>query len=274
MWPILHFIPKNHLSFLVGRLTRISKPTFLAKLSLRVFAKLYAINLDEAEKNILEYRSINELFTRRLKPDARIIEDGLISPVDGLMSQCGKIEEGDLIQAKGKNYSLKKLLGGDDLADSFTDGYFITIYLAPHNYHRIHSPFDSNIKQYRYIPGRLWPVNSWSVQNIDGLFSVNERLITMLDFNSRSCALVKVGATNVGCISLSFDNMQTNQIFNSRNQVDKAFTDLQIRKSEELATFEFGSTVILIFEKDSFIPDNKCKAGKEIRFGEKLGEIS
>ncbi|MBX9766605.1 MAG: archaetidylserine decarboxylase, partial [Bdellovibrionales bacterium] len=167
-------IPKNQLSQIVGKLVETKLPGPLAGASVKAFAKYYNINLSEAEKPVGEYRSIADLFTRRLKAGARPVQGSLVHPCDAVISESGFASDGILIQAKGLTYSLEALLADWELAERFRSGLYATYYLCPTDYHRVHSPVTGSVKKAIYVPGTLWPVNTWSVQRVRNLFAINE----------------------------------------------------------------------------------------------------
>lgn len=269
-------LPKNFLSKLFGTLTYIRLPRFMMIPILKAFAKVYKINVSEAELNLGEYNSLNQFFTRALKAGARIVdsaENAVVSPVDARITSFGNIQESTLIQAKGIEYSLKELLGSDKYLDAFSNGKFITFYLSPQDYHRIHSPFYGKILGYYYEPGKLFPVNDLAVLGIRGLFPKNERLITFLQTEYGKIAVVKVGASNVGKIRVTYDNkIVTNSWLRFSKEVEYKNVDILIQKGAELGRFEMGSTVILIFEKNTFEMADLKKNEKQT-YGSTIGHF-
>jgi phosphatidylserine decarboxylase len=205
MW-FLYILPKKHLSYWAGKLMHLSLPGFLRPLSIKLFGEYYQIRFEEAEKPYHQYDSIGDFFVRKLKPGIRpLSESPILHPADSRISQAGEISEGRCLQAKDKSYSLAEFCGDQALAEKFKSGLFVTYYLCPTDYHRVHSPLDGQIKRVIHIPGQLWPVNSWSTENISNLFAVNERVVLEIESRLGPCLLVFVGATNVGQIHLSFD---------------------------------------------------------------------
>jgi len=199
-----YLLPQHAVSRLILAATRVRVPWF-KNLLIRGFLKLYAVDMAEAgESDHYRYASFNEFFTRTLKMDARPIaaELGAItSPVDGTVSECGDIEQDRLLQAKGRHYRLGELLAEQIWAKRFEGGRFATIYLAPFNYHRIHMPVEGRLLDTVYVPGRLFSVNNASAQHIPRLFARNERVLTLFDSSLGQCALVMVGALNVGSMA-------------------------------------------------------------------------
>ena len=266
----LILLPKNTLSRIIGFFANKS----FSKAFIPWFAKRYKINLEEAEKEIGEYPTLNQFFTRHLKSGRRPIagagdEKILISPVDGKIAQYGNIVEGKLIQAKGKTYTLSELIGNEEEASLYKEGKFMTIYLAPTDYHRMHHYADGKITGYRYIPGKLFPVNEFSVANVENLFPINERFNTYYDCNGRKTGIVKVGATVVGKIKVTYCEVESNI---SKQGTAASFDEgIEIKKGQELGLFEMGSTVVMLFEKDAFEFEN-FELGQKVQLGEKLGE--
>ena len=275
----MKLLPKNAASRIFGIVTRLRIPVF-SKLARDIFAAHYQLNMDEAEYPLNHYRNIGELFIRRLKPGARPIADSeIVSPVDGVLSQTLTFDSNqEMIQAKGKYYTLKDLLRDDELAKRFEGGAFATIYLAPFNYHRIHSPVKGELVGASYCPGTLWPVNVGSVERVEGLFCINERLTSHIRLEDGSEILVvKVGATNVGRIGVVYsDDLLTNsgKIPRSGKRMDwKPEGKVSFEKGGELGRFEMGSTVILVVDKKirERHPDLfKGRLGPAVKVGEAL----
>ena len=251
----MKLLPKNAASRAFGIVTRLRIP-FVSKALRNVFANYYKLNMEESEYPLSHYRNIGELFIRRLKPGARPIADSeIVSPVDGVLSQTGVFDENQkLIQAKGKYYTLKDLLRNEEMAKRFEGGAFATIYLAPFNYHRIHSPVKGELVDAAYCPGTLWPVNVGSVERVEGLFCINERLTSRIRLEDGSEILVvKVGATNVGRIGVVYSDellVNAGRLPRDCKRFDWVpSTKVTFEKGGELGRFEMGSTVILVVDK-------------------------
>ena len=274
-YTFLKLLPRNTLSRALGAACRIPAPRPVMRAVIRGFARRYGVDAGEAERAIEEYPTFTEFFTRRLKPGVRPIAPGErvpVSPVDGTVGEVGDIVDGRLLQAKGKHYTLAGLFGGpraEEDARRFAGGSFVTIYLAPCNYHRIHAPLGGSITGYINVPGTLWPVNSIGVRNVEGLFCVNERLTTFLGTPRGPCAVVAVGAMNVGRIRAVYDDVVTNARRTRAVQRKEYEKPIPIAKGGELAIFEMGSTVVVVFA-----PGVKIAAevlpGRAIRLGERL----
>jgi phosphatidylserine decarboxylase len=251
---LLTLLPKNMVSKLNGFLAGLRLPRFMMAPIVLAFARIYKINIQEAELEISDYESLNKFFTRALKNGSRLIdqkESVIISPVDGRLLIAGSLEKGQLLQSKGMESSLQNLLGNNRFYKQFLGGHYMTIYLSPQDYHRIHSPVEGRILGYYYQPGKLFPVNNLAVNSINQLFSKNERLITYIQSDRGLVAVIKVGATSVGKIRVTYDpNIATNRWIRlaKEHMYDE---EIKIRKGAELGRFEMGSTVMLLFERDT-----------------------
>lgn len=264
MSAITKFLPRRKLSRWVGRLMHWEGPSWWAKLSVKSFAKQYKINIHEAEKPIEEYKSIGDFFIRRLHSGARpVAERWAVHPADSVITQNGPIEKGQLIQAKGHTYNLEAFTQDSEALKKWQGGYFITYYLCPTDYHRVHSPVAGSISHVRYMPGDLWPVNNWSTTNIPNLFSVNERMLVEIDTDLGPVGVVFVGATNVGQICLSFDehfrgNQRCAQVYEHRRYEP----EIDVEPGTELGYFRMGSTVVMLYP-----PAFREKFEKELELG-------
>jgi phosphatidylserine decarboxylase len=256
----------NLISTIAGKLAKSS----FSKLFIPLFAKIYHINLDETERPLSSYRSLNDFFTRKLKLGSRIVDSKstVVSPVDGTIAQVGKINDGTLIQAKGIDYSIEKLISVPE-HKGFLNGYYMTIYLSPTNYHRIHSPIDGEIIGYEYIPGKLFPVNKLGVNYVKGLFTKNERLTTFFKVNNQSAALVKVGAFIVGSIQITYDE-NVHQKHRGKHYNKNITHAISVGKGDELGWFEFGSTVILLLDESFDEFDQHLTPGTKVVMGQIL----
>ncbi|WP_232697576.1 archaetidylserine decarboxylase [Brevibacillus daliensis] len=263
-------MPQNVMSRQMGKVTS----SRISRLAIETYIKHYKIDVSEIEKPVKEYGSLKEFFTRRLKPGKRPVDqaqEAIVSPVDGTVSQLGKIQQGTLIQAKGKTYTVSELLADDQqMAEKYFGGSFITIYLSPRDYHRIHMPVAGTLYRYSYSPGKLYPVNSMGVENVDSLFARNERLITYVD--NEICgdvAVVKVGALFVGSVKVNYNTTTTNVKRGKLISEDISQPPVY-EKGAEIGWFEFGSTVILLFEKEvTWVPE--LQIGSTLRMGQRIG---
>ncbi len=249
-----YLMPKHAISRLVGKFAAAEAGWWTTK-AISYFIKAYDINMAEAKlKNAEDFKTFNDFFTRELEEGARtIIQDPNIVcyPVDGAISQQGPIEQGQLIQAKGFNYSLQTLLGGDEeTAAPFQDGEFSCIYLAPKDYHRIHMPIKGTLREMIYVPGDLFSVNPLTANNVPNLFARNERVVTVFDTDNGPMAMVLVGATIVASIETVWAGTITppagKDVF--RWQYPEAGPGaITIDKGAEMGRFKLGSTVVTTF---------------------------
>lgn len=252
--PVLRLLPRNLISQAFGVIARADIPIFSSAFR-DWFVRQFQIDMSDATKSQSAYRNVHELFIRELKPGSRAIAPSeLVSPVDGKLSQTGLLDGATLgmIQAKGHGYTLGSLIRDKELAERFRGGCYAVIYLAPFNYHRIHSPVAGELVSTLYHPGTLWPVNASSVQQIDELFCVNERLTSHIRLaEGGEVLVVKVGATNVGRISLAYtDSFVTNSAqVPSRTETTSKWIppqSISFQKGSPLGCFELGSTVVLV----------------------------
>jgi phosphatidylserine decarboxylase len=274
---LLHILPKNLLSHFVGILTHARYPFGLHTLVKNWFIRQYRIETAEAEHPLDHYPTMGAFFVRRLKPGARpIAASPLVSPVDGTLTQGGRFQPGKavLTQIKGLDYNLEDLTGPGWALQDYLQGGFLTIYLAPYNYHRIHSPIEGQVTQVSYIPGALWPVNTWSVGHIPGLFVVNERIAVEVAGVSGKALVIMVGATNVGRITLDFHSgMEGNKLPRPKGSHWRPQQPVRLEKGGGLGCFELGSTVILILSKelmDKVDPALLIPGSKTVRMGQGL----
>lgn len=271
-------LPRKHVARSMGALASWRGSPAAARTLAGWFARTYQLNMDEAEHPLETYPDLLSLFTRRLKPDVRRIDPDplvVVSPVDGVMSESGVIDGDTCTQIKGRTYSVDTLLGGPEHGKAFHGGHFVTIYLSPRHYHRIHSPLAGQVVRWHHAPGELFPVNAAAVRSVDGLFAINERLTSFvrLPGSSRSeVAVVKVGAIGVGRIRLSYDDFATN----APGQLPQWVTldpPRDISKGGELGVFELGSTVVLLFPKNlvTLLP---IEAGTELVLGQRIALLN
>jgi phosphatidylserine decarboxylase len=269
-----HVLPQHALSRLVLRATRARAPWFKNSL-IRGFLRLYTIDMTEAvQTDPFRYASFNEFFTRALKPDARALARDpreIACPVDGVISEAGKIDGDSLLQAKGRHYTLEELLASRGWAKHFEDGSFATIYLAPFNYHRVHMPLKGRLRETVYVPGRLFSVNAATASLVPRLFARNERVLTWFDTSFGEFALILVGALNVGSIA----TVWAGDITPAPQRVASPLPpqDVCLEKGEELGRFNMGSTVILLFQKDRARWHDDLRAGATVRLGQSLGTL-
>ena len=217
-----------------------------------------------------EYRTFNDFFTRALKPGARVIDQAataIVSCCDGTISAFGTINLNQLIQAKNKIYTLQNLFGDQSLAEQFFSGNFITTYLAPTDYHRVHMPFDGTLVSMQYIPGKLFSVKQEMIEHVDNLFTKNERLICHFNSQHGDFVVVLVGAQLVS----GLETVWHGKVRRSNNIQSWNYTNSNIvlSKGSELGRFNFGSTVILCLQKNTTLATT-LKTNEKIQLGENI----
>ena len=270
MASLITFFQKS-LTVFAGFLANVKIP-FIKNYLIVDFIRRYNVNMQEAQIDDPKYYAcFNDFFVRHLKPECRPIgHGGILSPVDGCVSELGSLAAGRILQAKGHIYSAHELLECDqELSDKFSDGLFITLYLSPKDYHRVHMPIAAKLLQMVHIPGVLFSVKPSTVIKVPRLFVRNERLVVIFETSVGLMAMVLVGATIVGKIGTSW----TGDLPRC-HKPQQYFSEITLKQAEEMGYFKLGSTVIMLFEKNSGIKWNKnLKAGTVVRFGEPLGEI-
>ncbi len=247
------------------------------------FVHKYQVNMDEAaQPDITQYACFNDFFTRALKPGARPMADAAyVCPVDGAISQLGPIEGDQVFQAKGHSYSTQALVGGDAaLAAQFQDGAFATIYLSPKDYHRIHMPSAGRLRRMIHVPGDLFSVNPATARGVPGLFARNERVVCVFDMPAAAGAtpqqyvLVLVGATIVGSMATPWHGV----VNPPRPGVVREWTyddqDLSLKQGDEMGRFLLGSTVVLLWPKNTIALNPAWQAAQSVRLGEKMGDVA
>ena len=246
---------------------------------IRAYSRFFAVNLDDIERRVPdEFESLNDFFTRELTAGARPIDaaaNAIVSPVDGTVSQAGRLDAGVMLQAKGLDYTLEDLLAADiDEARAFRDGSFATVYLAPKDYHRVHSPVAGTLIAVYYVPGDLFSVNRGTVARIAGLFARNERLVLHLRTDIGRVAVIMVGALNVGSMTTPW----TGEIRPKRSGVvevpELGERSRRLAKGDLLGWFNMGSTVIVLLPPDAGCWMPELDSGQGLRMGQKIGETT
>lgn len=270
-------LPTRALSALMYRIAEIDAPAFKNPF-IRAFMRGYPIDLAEAERETVDqYRHFNDFFTRALKHGARPQPKEptvLSSPVDGRISQLGVIENGRIVQAKGHHYTAAELLADEALAAAFDGGSFATIYLAPHNYHRVHLPFGGRLRSWTYVPGRLFSVNPATARAMPRLFSRNERMVAIFDTAFGPLALVMVGALFVGGIETVWGGRLTPP--HDRGDRPHRHTPgvtVALARGDEVGRFHMGSTVVLLAPRGALDWDAQLAAGQPLRLGQPLARV-
>ncbi|MCM3114909.1 phosphatidylserine decarboxylase [Neobacillus sp. MER 74] len=238
-------------SVILRRFARSSVSRFM----IPSFAKIYHLNLEETEKDLSDYATLHDLFVRTLKKEARVIdknEETVVSPVDAVIEDVGPITETSDILVKGKTYSIKEMLGDQELLAKYIHGTYMILYLSPSHYHRIHSPVNGVVTKQWTLGAKSYPVNKLGLKYGVRTLAKNYRVITEVKTDYGHVAIVKVGAMFV-------------------NSIETTHKGSELEKGGELAYFSFGSTVVLLFEKDIFQIDSTIHTPKDIKVGEKIG---
>jgi phosphatidylserine decarboxylase len=272
---VLHqyLLPKQALTAFVGRFARSHGGAHTTRV-IRWFVKRYGVNMDEAlNPDIASYPSFNEFFTRALAEGARpLAAADFVCPVDGAISQFGAIEQDQIFQAKGHRYSSTALVGGDKaLAAQFDHGAFATLYLSPRDYHRIHMPCDGALKRMIYVPGALFSVNPVTARGVPGLFARNERVVCVFEGAHGPFVLVLVGATIVGSMATVWHGVVNPPRGGVVREWHYRDGEVVLKKGEEMGRFLLGSTVVLLFPKDTIAFNPAWSPARTIRMGEAMG---
>lgn len=272
-----HLAPQHALSRLAGKLAN-SRIPWLKDTLIRRFIRAYDVDMDQAERPAGDYACFNDFFTRALKPGARPLSDCaeyILCPVDGAISQLGRIKDGRILQAKGQSYTAEELIGGDAaLAARFEGGHFITIYLSPSDYHRVHMPLAGTLRETIYIPGDLFSVNTATAAAVHRLFARNERLSCIFDTAQGVVASVMVGAMIVASIETVWSGLVKPH---GRQVIRTAYTGPQAQRLEagaEMGRFLLGSTVVLLFEPGQIEWLDGMKPLDTVRMGQALARMA
>ncbi|MCK7544415.1 archaetidylserine decarboxylase [Marinobacter bryozoorum] len=275
-------LPQILISRLAGKLADSQPPTGILTAVIRWFIGRYGVNMSEAaDENPASYPTFNAFFTRELKPGLRPLAGGsetVISPVDGTISQVGQVGDDRVFQAKGQSFSLTELLGGDpDRAKPFQGGEFATLYLAPHDYHRIHMPLTGKLQEMAYVPGRLFSVNPVTAEAVPELFARNERVVTLFDTDAGPMAMVLVGAMIVGSVETRWGGVVAPG--GARRAVTTSdyrhqSPGIRYERGDEMGRFRLGSTVILVFPKGATRWQESLQPGEKVRLGQAFGKVT
>jgi phosphatidylserine decarboxylase len=275
-------LPHHALSRLMFRLLRIRTP-WLKDLQIRTIAKLYGVDVSEAAAPVPSgYATFNEFFVRTLKEGARPIASGpgeVACPVDGAVSQAGRIEDGRIFQAKGRSYTVEELLAsdaspGENRASPFRDGSFATLYLSPKDYHRVHMPLAGELREMVHVPGRLFSVNPGTTRTVPKLFARNERVVCLFETAVGPMAVVLVGAIFVAAMETVWAGLVTppaGRRVTVRRYGPGSDMEVSLGHGEEMGRFNMGSTVIVLFGAGAVEWAEGIVPGAGVRMGEVLG---
>jgi phosphatidylserine decarboxylase len=269
VWP-QYLLPKAALTRLAGSVASARRGAATARL-IRWFVGRYGVNMAEAaEPDVAAYKSFNDFFTRALHAGARpLAQADLVCPVDGTISQFGRIRGAMIFQAKGHDYSTRALVGGDaELSARFDNGIFATLYLSPKDYHRIHMPCAGRLTHMLHVPGELFSVNPVTARGVPGLFARNERVVCVFEGSASPFVLVLVGATIVGSMATVWHGV-VNPPRPGRLR-DWRYDDrsIELAQGAEMGRFLLGSTVVLLFPQGGMQFNTAWMPGSAIRMGE------
>lgn len=237
------------------------------------YVRHYAIDLDEMDGIVSDYKTLLDLFTRRLSPTARsFATEGFLSPVDGVITALGTIDEQWRLQAKGLAYTGVELLQDGTMAKKFVGGKFVVLYLSPTNYHRIHMPTDGKILGWTYVPGRFFPVNRMGLR-IDRLYAKNERMITYIQSPVGEYALVKIGALGVGTVKTVYAPSQKELLALGKGRTVTKSENVSLGRGEELGHFELGSTVIVMWTSEASVSFDVA-LGDYVQVGQTIARLT
>ena len=266
------------MSRLAGRIAGLKLPGRLQRREIELFANAVGIDLDQVGQPLHSFSTLQEFFARPLPRGTRPIDaaaDSVVAPCDGAWGEAGRIVDGRLCQIKGRTYTVASLIGDSDRAPAFEGGWYATFYLAPHNYHRVHTPCELRICAAEHIPGSLWPVNRAGLEGIENLFARNERIVAYgnpaVRADTAPLCMVAVGAVMVGKVHVTFDDLSTNLATPVEGRRLRTYEPpVDVAKGGEWGRFEFGSTIVLL------IPPGVAElrveeTGTEVRLGEPIG---
>ncbi|MDH3429874.1 MAG: archaetidylserine decarboxylase [Gammaproteobacteria bacterium] len=270
-----YLLPRYWLTSVIYRLARVRSPA-VKNFMITRFIALYDVDVETVKLDVPgDFESFNDFFIRELEDDARPVDQNpaaIVSPVDGTVSAAGTIHGHSIFQAKGLEYSLDDLLATDlQEAHAYVDGSFATIYLAPYNYHRVHAPMDGRLIAARYVPGDLFSVNVATAANVPGLFRRNERLVLHFDTPNGPVVLIFVGALNVGSISTPWSGEVRPRKHGVVEAIELGEEPRDIRKGDLLGWFNMGSTVIVLFPRDTCTWNSQLVPEATVRMGDAIG---
>ena len=268
-----YVLPKRAMTRFAGSVASRTGGARTARL-IRWFVRRYGVDMGEAaEPDIARYPTFNDFFTRALRPGARpLAEADLVCPVDGAVSQFGPIRGDQILQAKGHRYRTITLVGGDArLAAQFAHGAFATLYLSPRDYHRVHMPCDGRLLRMIHVPGQLFSVNPATARGVPGLFARNERVVCVFESARGSFVLALVGATIVGSMATVWHGVVNPKRTNKVSEWNYDDREIVLRQGEEMGRFLLGSTIVMLFRKDTIVFNEDWAPERSVRLGEPMG---
>lgn len=270
---LTYVLPHRLLSSLARRLAYSDAPRTKQWL-IDAVVRRFGVDLAEAaEPDPRAYPTFNAFFTRALKPGARVADPdprALLMPADGRISQCGRIEGGRIFQAKGQSFTAGELLGDESAAAPFADGLFATVYLSPRDYHRVHMPWTGTLRETVHVPGRLFSVGPDAVASVPRLFARNERLVCHFDTDFGPMAVVMVGALLVSGVETVWSGEEIPAYGDHIASKQWGGERIVLQRFEEMARFNYGSTVIVLLPPGVASLDPALSAETPVRLGQRL----
>ena len=273
---LTYVLPHRLLSSLARRLAYSSRPG-LKQWLIDTVVRRFGVNLAEAaEPDPRAYPTFNAFFTRALQPGARVADpdpQALLMPADGRISQLGRIEDGRIFQAKGQSFTAAELLGDDAAAAPFANGLYATVYLSPRDYHRVHMPWTGTLRETVHVPGRLFSVGTDAVRNVPRLFARNERLVCHFDTDFGPMVSEMVGALLVSGVETVWSGVEIPRYGDRITRKDWRGKGITLQRFEEMARFNYGSTVIVLLPPGVAAFDPALKAESPVRLGQALARL-
>jgi len=273
---IQYLLPHHLLSALVHAFMQIRLAP-VKNTQIALIGSLVGVDWAEAKlENISDFENFNAFFTRELADGVRPVDPDpltFVSPSDGRISQCGRITNDRILQAKGRHYSIRSLLANDPSAADFMNGFFHTIYLSPRDYHRVHMPFDGKLLRMVHVPGRLFSVAPYTVRQVPDLFARNERVISLFETTHGLMGVVLVGAMLVSSMETVWSGLVTPPRGRKITRGDWSRRDINLNKGAEMGRFNMGSTVILLLPPGAVSSIEHYESGDNITMGQKLGRL-
>ncbi|WP_295921912.1 archaetidylserine decarboxylase [uncultured Xanthomonas sp.] len=273
---LTYVLPHRLLSSLARRLAYSSRPG-LKQWLIDTVVRRFGVDLSEASQpDATAYPTFNAFFTRALKPGARVADpdpQALLMPADGRISQLGRIEDGRIFQAKGQSFTAAELLGDDAAAAPFANGLYATVYLSPRDYHRVHMPWTGTLRETVHVPGRLFSVGTDAVRTVPRLFARNERLVCHFDTDFGPMVSVMVGALLVSGVETVWSGVEIPRYADRITRKDWRGKGITLQRFEEMARFNYGSTVIVLLPPGVAAFDPTLKAESPVRLGQALARL-
>ncbi|UYK79493.1 archaetidylserine decarboxylase [Xanthomonas sacchari] len=273
---LTYVLPHRLLSSLARRLAYSSRPG-LKQWLIDTVVRRFGVDLSEAaQPDARAYPTFNAFFTRALKPGARVADpdpQALLMPADGRISQLGRIEDGRIFQAKGQSFTAAELLGDDAAAAPFANGLYATVYLSPRDYHRVHMPWTGTLRETVHVPGRLFSVGTDAVRTVPRLFARNERLVCHFDTDFGPMVSVMVGALLVSGVETVWSGVEIPRYADRITRKDWRGKGITLQRFEEMARFNYGSTVIVLLPPGVAAFDPTLKAESPVRLGQALARL-